>query len=150
MERLYTIGFTKKRAEEFFGLLEKNNVKTVVDIRLNNNSQLAGFAKARDLIYFLETISGIDYCYMPEFAPTKEILNSYRKKELDWKGYEKNFNALLEERVRDGEYDSFLNKSMEGICLLCSEKEADYCHRRLVADFIRKTINDRDIEIIHI
>lgn len=150
MELLYTIGFTKKCAEEFFGLLEKNGVKTVVDIRLNNNSQLAGFAKSKDLIYFLETISGIDYCYMPEFAPTKEILNSYRKKELDWKGYEKNFNALLEERVRDGEYDSFLNKSMEGLCLLCSEKEADYCHRRLVADFIRKTINDRDIEIIHI
>jgi uncharacterized protein (DUF488 family) len=82
--KLYTIGFTKKSAEQFFSLLKKNNVKCVIDIRLNNKSQLAGFTKEEDLKYFLQAIAGIDYCHMLLFAPTDEILKKYQNKEISW------------------------------------------------------------------
>lgn len=133
---LCTIGFAKKSAEEFFSILKANGVKILIDIRLNNVSQLAGFTKKDDLKYFLKEICHIDYLYRPEFAPTKDILNGYKKKEISWPIYEKKYLDLLSQRQASEkiELDEF-NMS----CLLCSEPKADHCHRRLFAEYIRDT-----------
>jgi len=131
--KLYTIGFTQKRAEVFFGLLQQNGVQRLVDIRLNPGGQLSGFAKQEDLPYFLSRLAGgCQYVHLPELAPTKEILDDYRAG-LSWNGYEKRFQALMDERrVPDSLNQSdFLNLVS---CLLCSEAKPDNCHRRLVAE----------------
>src|SRR5271169_4108156 len=124
---LFTIGFTKKNARTFFSLLRQAGVKKVIDVRLNNVSQLAGFAKKDDLQYFLKAIANIDYVYLPELAPTKEILDGYKNKKMNWKEYEKTFIGLLNDRkpelqLKRSEFDC--------ACLLCSEDTADQCHRR--------------------
>jgi len=103
--KLYTIGFTKKSVEQFFRLLKKNNVKCVIDIRLNNKSQLAGFTKEEDLKYFLQAIAGIDYCHMLLFAPTDEILKKYRGKEISWDDYQKEYVNLLDSRNALNSFD---------------------------------------------
>lgn len=95
---LFTIGFTKKNAETFFGKLGKAGVEKIIDIRLNNVSQLAGFAKKDDLIYFLKKICDCNYMHEPLLAPTKEILDGYKKKEIGWPEYQKRFNDLLKTR----------------------------------------------------
>ena len=145
--RLYTIGFTQKSAETFFSLIKKNNIELLIDIRLNNKSQLAGFAKGEDLKFFLKKFSNCEYKYLAEYAPTKEILEGYRKKNIDWDTYVKQYNKLLEER---GDYKKFLEKfsSYENVCLLCSEATAEKCHRRLMAELIKKA--NPKIEVIHI
>ena len=97
--KIYTIGFTKKTAEDFFNILKKNNIKIVYDIRLNNTTQLAGFTKGRDLEYFLREILSIKYIHDNKFSPTKEILNDYKKNRIDWDTYENRFNALLDSRT---------------------------------------------------
>ncbi|MHA1436761.1 MAG: DUF488 family protein [Promethearchaeota archaeon] len=89
--QLYTIGFTKKTAEEFFDLLIKNKVKTIIDIRRNNNSQLAGFTKKNDLQYFLKKISNIDYIHLVDFAPNQELLKEYRDKKINWNQFEQKY-----------------------------------------------------------
>jgi uncharacterized protein (DUF488 family) len=129
--RLYTIGFTGKSAERFFGLLQNAGVRVLIDTRLNNVSQLAGFAKRRDLEYFLKTIAGIGYVHDTELAPTADMLNAYKKKRIDWDEYERRFNELLagrapEARRRPADFDR--------ACLLCSEPTPEHCHRRLVAE----------------
>ena len=142
---LYTIGFTKKTAEDFFNLLTKNNVKRLIDIRLNNKSQLAGFAKGEDLKFFLNNIGQIEYKYMIEFAPTDSLLEGYRKKQISWEEYEKQYNKLLIER------DVLKNKDIsifDNACLLCSEEKPDYCHRRLLAEYLRDL--NKDIKIVHL
>ncbi len=142
---LYTIGFTKKTAEDFFNLLTKNNVKRLIDIRLNNKSQLAGFAKGEDLKFFLNNIGQIEYKYMIEFAPTDSLLEGYRKKQISWEEYEKQYNKLLTER------DVLKNKDIsifDNACLLCSEEKPDYCHRRLLAEYLRDL--NKDIKIVHL
>ncbi|MBC8420502.1 MAG: DUF488 domain-containing protein [Pseudomonadota bacterium] len=143
--RLFTIGFTKKSAEQFFTKLSKAGVKRVIDIRLNNVSQLAGFAKQEDLRYFLKTICNIDYLHIPEFAPTKEIMDAYKKKKGDWAVYEKGFMALLAERKPE---KSIARGQFDRGCLLCSEYTPDNCHRRLVADYLNRKWGD--IEVVHI
>jgi uncharacterized protein (DUF488 family) len=142
---LYTIGFTKKNAKEFFETLKKNGVKILIDIRLNNKSQLAGFTKQDDLEYFLDKICGIKYIHMPNLAPTKDILKRYQEKALSWKTYEKDFNDLLVKRnaIKDIKQDL-----IEGACLLCSEPTADQCHRRLAAEYIKNHFED--IAIVHL
>ncbi len=130
---LFTIGFTQKSAETFFTLMQKAGVRRVLDIRLHNTSQLAGFAKKDDLRYFLMAIAGIDYRHLPELAPTQEILEGFKKRDGAWDRYRKEFLALLEtrkihERIRPE--DVHMN------CLLCSEPEPDHCHRRLVAEYL--------------
>ena len=75
--RLYTIGFTKKTAERFFGLLAENRVHTLVDIRLHPDGQLSGFARKADLPYFLDLLAGCGYRHLPVLAPTPEILGDY-------------------------------------------------------------------------
>lgn len=148
--RLYTIGFTKKSAEDFFGLLKKNNIKTVLDIRLNNSNQLAGFSKSRDLKYFLSKILNVNYIEDFKFAPTKEILDDYKKNVITWEEYKVRYNQLLEERNIIEYINKKYSNNFDGVCLLCSESEASKCHRRLAAEFIKKTINDQEIRIIHL
>ena len=142
---LFTIGFTKKNAKQFFELLISNGVKRIIDIRLNNKSQLAGFAKGEDLAYFLNSIGGIDYVYVPEYAPTKELLARYRDKEIDWKGYEREYNQILKDRDILKNIDWAL---FDDACLLCSEETAEMCHRRLLAEYL--TSANKSIEIKHL
>lgn len=143
--RIYTIGFTKKPAEEFFTRLSKAGVKRVIDVRLNNVSQLAGFAKRDDLAYFLKAIGGCEYRHEPLLAPTKEILDGYKKKQMDWEEYEKRFMELLEER----EAHRLVNgEELKDACLLCSEPTPVKCHRRLVAEYMAQKFEG--LEVYHL
>jgi uncharacterized protein (DUF488 family) len=143
--KLFTIGFTKKSAETFFTRLRTAGVKRLIDVRLNNVSQLAGFAKRDDLAYFLKAICDCDYRHEPLLAPTKEILDGYKKKQLDWVEYETRFVKLLEERQA---HRLVTGKELKEACLLCSEPTPGKCHRRLVAEFF--TRNFDDLEIYHL
>ena len=140
--KLFTIGFTKKSAERFFTLLKDAGVKRVLDIRLNNVSQLSGFAKRDDLRYFLKAICGIDYHHLPELAPTAEILNAYRKDKKGWPRYERDFLVLLAERQVERKVSSDL---IHLGCLLCGEDTPSHCHRRLVAEYLRDKWGDLTI-----
>ena len=142
---LFTIGFTKKNAETFFGKLMKFGVEKLIDIRLNNVSQLAGFTKKDDLVYFLKKICNCDYVHKPLLAPTKEILDAYKKKEITWTEYEKRFNDLLLSRKA---HTLLTSPELHMACLLCSEPTPDKCHRRLVAEYFKNYF--KDIEIIHL
>lgn len=142
---LFTIGFTRKSAERFFTLLKDAGVKRVLDVRLNNRSQLAGFSKATDLEYFLRTIAGIEYRQVPELAPTQELLDTYKKRKGSWSEYEYGFLELLRKRSVDR---SLERSEFDMACLLCSEHQPDHCHRRLVADYL--TEKWRDVEIRHL
>ena len=128
---IFTIGFTGHSAEEFFGKLQRAGVRTLFDVRLNNVSQLAGFAKKKDLQYFLKTIAGIDYVHEKSLAPTKDILDDYKKKRITWDDYEVRFNRLLEERHPESHLTP---EELDHGCLLCSEHEHEHCHRRLVTE----------------
>ena len=143
--KLFTIGFTKKNAETFFGRLKESGVVKLIDIRLNNDSQLAGFTKKYDLIYFLKIICECDYVHEPLLAPTKEILDAYKKKEITGTEYEKRFNDLLISRKA---HTLMSSSELHMACLLCSEPTPDKCHRRLVAEFFKHSFED--IEIIHL
>ena len=130
---IYTIGFTKKGAERFFTLLKNNGIKTLIDVRLNNASQLAGFAKKDDLAYFLKELCDIQYLHMPKLSPSEDILKAYKAQTLSWAEYEAKFNTLLRQR----EAETLLDEEVfEGACFLCSEHDADQCHRRLVVEYI--------------
>ena len=145
MIKLYSIGFSGKSAEEFFKLLLENKVKKLIDIRLNNKSQLAGFTNVKHFPYFLK-LHNIEYDYMPILAPTKELLDNYKNKKIDWNDYENIFNDLLEKRnIKSLEVDKFNN-----CVFLCSEKTADKCHRRLVLEFLKKFNKDTKITIKHL
>lgn len=143
--KLFTIGFTKKKAEQFFSLIQESGVKRIVDIRLNNVSQLAGFAKRDDLRYFLKAICNIDYVHLPELAPTKEILNDFKKSNGDWSIYEKKFKVLLAERIIEKRFEGIIR---DGDCFLCSEETPEQCHRRLVAEYLQKSWGNIEIEHI--
>jgi len=133
--QLFTIGFTQKSAEQFFELLIQSKVKRVIDTRLNNVSQLAGFAKRNDLRYFLKKLGNIEYVHLPELAPTQDILDDYKKKKGDWSAYEQKFLSLIgERRIEQQVSPDLLDRS----CLLCSESQPHYCHRRLVAEYLNQ------------
>ena len=140
--KIFTIGFTKKSASRFFEVLRQSGAKRIVDVRLNNVSQLAGFAKKDDLKYFLKEICGMDYLHLPELAPTQEILDEYKKKKGDWASYETRFLTLLQER-RIGE--RVTQEVIADGCLLCSEDKPQFCHRRLVAEYLKNHWGDIDI-----
>ena len=140
--KLFTIGFTKTSAEAFFGRLKKAGVKKVADVRLNNVSQLAGFAKKEDLRYFLRAICEIDYEHRPELAPTQDMLDAYKKERGDWAEYEIRFLALMEKRRIE---ETVPHKALDGACLLCSEDKPHHCHRRLVAEYLKGKWGDLDI-----
>ena len=139
---IFTIGFTKKSAEAFFCKLVKAGVKRVIDIRLNNTSQLAGYTKKDDLSYFLRAIGGIEYLHRPDFAPTKEILDAYKKSKGNWSTYEEQFNALISERKIE---ETLTPDVLDQACLLCSEEKPMKCHRRLVAEYLQKKWSNIDI-----
>ena len=142
---LFTIGFTQKNAEEFFSTLKAAQVKTLIDIRLNNNSQLAGFTKKDDLRYFLKEICNISYKHILECAPTEDILDGYKKKNISWEQYETKYNELIEKR---GVADRISPSDLHMACLLCSEPKADKCHRRLLAEYFKRHFPD--IHICHL
>jgi len=131
---LYTAGFTKKKAEYFFGMLKNAGVKRVLDVRLNNVSQLAGFAKKDDLIYFLRQLGGMDYAHLADLAPTQDMLDAYKKHKGEWAVYESRFLELMAKRRIE---DSLAKEMLDGGCLLCSEDRPHHCHRRLVAEYLR-------------
>lgn len=143
--KIFTIGFTRKDAKTFFELLKSNGVKTLVDVRLNNKSQLAGFTKIRDFPYFLTKLCNINYKHEDIFAPSKTLFDGYKNENISWVQYEKIYNNLLEER-------KVLNKinidDYENSCFLCSEFSAESCHRRLAVEYLKKHFSN--VHIIHL
>jgi uncharacterized protein (DUF488 family) len=143
---LFTIGFTQKNAEQFFDTLLKIGVRCVIDTRLNNISQLAGFAKQKDLKYFLSKLGGIEYIHLLELAPTKDILDDYKKQRISWADYEGKFNHLIAERKIE---DKISPELLDNGCLLCSEAKPHHCHRRLVAEYLQQKL-DVVIKVHHL
>ena len=142
---LYTIGFTKKTAEQFFTALQKAEVRTLLDLRLNNVSQLAGFTKRDDLRYFLKEICHARYLHLPQCAPTKEILDTYQHGGRDWEVYVADFLPLISER----KIETLLTPDLlDHGCLLCSEPTPERCHRRLVAEYMKERLPD--VRIAHL
>lgn len=132
---LFTIGFAGKSAEEFFTSLVKNGVRKVIDVRLNNVSQLAGFTKKNDLQYFLKVIAAIEYEYVPLLAATKELMEGFRSGKISWEEYEAAYLDLLEERQV---LTKLKPEDFDRACLLCSEEKPDHCHRRLAAEWLKE------------
>jgi uncharacterized protein (DUF488 family) len=143
--KLFTIGFAKKTAEQFFAKLSAAGVRRIIDIRLNNMSQLAGFTKSADLPYFARAIGGMEYMHLLDLAPTQDMLDEYKKKRGDWSTYEKKFLSLMASRRIE---EKVPRDILEGSCLLCSEPTPHHCHRRLVAEYLRDKLGN--IEICHI
>ena len=143
--KVSTIGFTKKSARRFFELLHKSGAKRVVDVRLNNISQLAGFAKKDDIAYFLKEIGGLEYVHLTELAPTKEILDEYKKRNGDWSTYEIRFLNLMKHRRIE---EMVPREIIADGCLLCSEDKPHHCHRRLIAEYLKQHWGD--VEINHL
>lgn len=142
---LFTIGFTKKSARRFFELLRASGARRLVDVRLNNVSQLAGFAKKDDLAYFAKEICGMDYLHLPALAPTQEMLDRYKKHAGDWHDYERQFLDLMRERRIE---ETISKEAIEEGCLLCSEDKPHHCHRRLVAEYLKGRWGD--VDIVHL
>ena len=143
---IYTIGFTQKSAKQFFELIKKNKICSLIDVRLNNQSQLAGFTKGRDLPYFLKNIADCEYYHELDFAPTEDILKDYKKGVITWDEYEKRFHKLVVGRDMPGIFERKYGR-LENTVLLCSEVTAQQCHRRLVAEAISEKYG---YKIIHL
>ena len=143
---VYSIGFTKKTAEQFFGLLKRSGIRQLLDVRLNNVSQLAGFTKRDDLRFFVGEICGAEYRHEPLLAPSQEILDRYKKKKGSWEEYELRFVALMKER----RIEEKLDRSLFSVptALLCSEPTAEHCHRRLVLEYLGERWGD--LRILHL
>jgi len=142
--RIFTIGFTKTSAQGFFTRLQNSGARRLVDVRLNNTSQLAGFAKRDDLAYFASALCGLEYEHMPALAPTPDMLDDYRKHRIGWDSYADRFLALLAER----RIETIDREKLDGGCLLCSEDKPHHCHRRLVAEYLQDRWSD--VEIVHL
>ncbi len=143
---IFTIGFTQKSAPQFFGTLKRAGIKRLLDVRLNNSSQLAGYTKREDLPYFLDALCGAEYQHDLSLAPTEDLLKSYRKKVIDWNEYERRFLELMAERRIEQVVDRGLFETPTA--LLCSEPTAEHCHRRLVVEYLRDKWGD--IRIVHL
>ena len=143
--KLYTIGFTKKNAETFFALLEKNKIRVVIDIRRNNSSQLAIFSKFPDLSYFLENLSNIKYKHFINLAPPSDLLKKYRNKSITWEQFEKKYIKIIKS---NDDFNDFNYNLLKNACLLCSEDKPDKCHRRLLAELFKS--NNKQIDITHL
>ncbi|MFE9747318.1 DUF488 family protein [Saccharothrix saharensis] len=141
--RLFTIGFTKKTAERFFGLLRGSGATALVDVRLNNVSQLAGFAKRDDLAYFVRELCGMSYVHRPDLAPTQAMLDDYRKQGIGWPAYENRFTELMRHRRVE---DLVPRDLVDNAVLLCSEDRPHHCHRRLVAEHFAQRWGDVVVE----
>jgi uncharacterized protein (DUF488 family) len=143
---IYTIGFTQKTAGEFFGQLRTAGIRRVIDVRLNNTSQLARFTKREDLPFFLRELCGAEYLHEPLLAPTQDILDAFKKDKGAWEEYERQFLDLLQERRVEEEIPSCLFQT--STALLCSELKPDNCHRRLAAEYLSEKWGG--IKIIHL
>jgi len=137
--RVFTIGFTKKSARKFFETLRCSGARRVVDVRLNNMSQLAGFTKRDDLEFFLKELCGLDYVHLTDLAPTQEMLDEYKKRKGDWATYQKRFLDLMEQRHVE---DRIPKEIIADGCLLCSEDKPHHCHRRLVVEYFDRHWGD--------
>lgn len=143
---VYTIGFTKKNAETFFNFIRTSKINTLLDVRLNNVSQLAGFAKRDDLKFFLKELCNTDYVHTPELAPTKDMLNAYKKGEMSWDKYEDKFLNLMSQRQIEKSIKPAL---LDHGCLLCSEHDPHLCHRRLVVEYLNEN-SDLNLKVKHL
>jgi uncharacterized protein (DUF488 family) len=135
MTRIFTIGCAGKNAREFFAILTQAGIRKVIDLRLYNTSQLAGFTKRQDIEYFLQTIVGASYIHLPIMAPTKQLLNDYKKGLISWQQYETRFKGVITQRQIE---KHLVPQDMDMSCFLCSEAKADNCHRGLVAEYLAK------------
>jgi uncharacterized protein (DUF488 family) len=143
---IYSIGFTQRTAEEFFGTLREAGVRRLLDVRLNNTSQLAGFAKRDDLRFFLREVCAAEYEHEPTLAPTQEMLDAYKKRKGVWDEYEREFLALMRERRIE---DRISRSAFEApTALLCSERTAERCHRRLVMEYLAEAWGG--VELCHL
>jgi uncharacterized protein (DUF488 family) len=143
---LCTIGFSQKSLRRFIDLLQSAGVTKVIDTRLHNTSQLAGFAKKEDLAFILETF-GIEYEHVLDLAPTEEIMKKFKQVDKDWKEFERAFNQLMQDRQVAKLWTSPIFASRVN-CLLCAEHSAEHCHRRLVAEHLKSVYPE--IEIRHL
>lgn len=147
MNKVFTIGFTQKNAETFFTLIKGNNIPLLVDVRLNNTSQLAAFSKYPDIVFFLKELCGCDYKHEVLFAPEESTLNRYKKKEINWDKYVEEFSATMKDRnIKEYILDNY--NSTKDICLLCSEPVPDHCHRRLISEIFLEVFPKK--EVIHL
>jgi uncharacterized protein (DUF488 family) len=143
--KLYTIGYTQKPLRRAIHLLRDAEVDAVIDVRLRNSSQLAGWAKRDDLAFILETF-GIGYQHQTNVAPSDELLDTYRR-DHDWDRYVEGYHALLEARGVLDEFEAVLGQYQRP-CLLCSEAKADRCHRRLLAELLGARLPD--LSVVHL
>lgn len=133
MVKVFTIGYAGKNARKFFTMLKQTSIRKVIDVRLYNTSQLAGYTKREDIEYFLQTIVGAEYSYLPIMAPTKQLLYDYKKGVIGWQQYETQFKSIIVQR----QIEKYITpQEIDMACLLCSEAKADNCHRRLVAEYL--------------
>jgi len=143
--RIFTIGFTKKSAKQFFELLRGAGVRSIVDVRLNNVSQLAGFSKQDDLDYFARIILDAGYRHETSLAPTKDLLKGYQSKALSWPEYEASYRKLLVERRVESR---LVPQDFADACLLCSEPGPEQCHRRIAAEYLQ--LHWSDLKVSHL
>jgi uncharacterized protein (DUF488 family) len=143
---VYTIGFAQKSADEFFGALRQAGIKRLLDVRLHNSSQLAGFTKKSDLPFFLKEICGAEYVHEPMLAPSQELFDYYKKQKGTWEEYERRFLALMAERKVEEKIDPSIFEVPT--VLLCTEPTAERCHRRLVLEHLQSKWGD--IEMVHL
>lgn len=142
--KIFTIGFTKSSARHFFERLSRSGSRKIIDVRLNNVSQLAGFAKRDDLEFFAEKISGIKYEHLRALAPEQAMLDRYRKQKGSWANYAEDFLGLMRRR----RIETLDQENFNGACLLCSEDKPHHCHRRLVAEYLKQAWGN--VEIVHL
>lgn len=143
--KVFTIGFTRKSAREFFDKLRRPGLVRLIDVRLNNVSQLAGFSKREDLQFFCQAILSIEYLHLHELAPTQAMLDEYKKERGRWSDYEAKFLGLMAERKVE---ETVAREVIDGGCLLCSEPTPENCHRRLVAEYLQRKWGNVEIEHI--
>jgi len=143
--RVFTVGYAGKSAQAFFELLQEAGVHRVIDVRLYNTSQLAGYIKRDDLAYFVRAIVGGDYIHLPQLAPTKQILNDFKQGVIDWGQYEAAFNELIAARRIE---TLVACEQIANACFLCTEAKSIHCHRRLVVEYLAK--HWPGIDIVHL
>ena len=145
MTRIFTIGYVGKNAQEFFTILKRTGIRKVIDVRLYNTSQLAGFTKRQDIEYLLQAIVGAKYIHLPIMAPTKQLLNDYKKRLINWQQYKTQFKGVITQRQIE---KHLVPQDIDMSCFLCSAAKADNCHRRLVAEYLAE--HWQNISISHL
>ncbi len=143
--KVFTIGFSRKNTEQFFTRLREPGLLRVVDIRLYNKGPSAGFTNRNDLPFLLRQVNQMDYVHRLDMAPNEALMDDQRTNGVDYLKYKKEFRELLTDRRIETNVPKEL---IDGGCLLCSEPSAEFCHRRLVAEYLKEKWGD--LEIIHL